>query len=34
MTTLVIEIWCKGTPLDATICRESLNNNMHYNNDV
>jgi len=34
MTTLVVEIWCKGTPLDATIYNGALHNNIHDNNDV
>ena len=33
MTTLVVEEWCKGTPLDTTIYREALHNNIHYNYD-
>ena len=28
MTTLVVEEWCKGTPLDTTIDREALHNNI------
>ena len=34
MITLVFEIWCKGTPFDVTIYRESLHNNIHCNNNV
>ena len=34
MTTLVIEIWCKGTPLDATTYREALYMNINDNNEV
>ena len=34
MTTLVVEEWCKGNPLDTTIYREALHNNIHCNNQV
>ena len=34
MATLVVEEWCKGTPLDTTIYRDALNNNIHDNNNV
>ena len=34
MTALVVEEWCKGTPLDTTIYREALHNNIHCNNQV
>jgi len=34
MATLVVEKWCKGTPLDTKIYRETLYNNIHDNNDV
>ena len=34
MAALVIEIWCKGTPLDATILTEALYNNKDDNNNV
>ena len=34
MTTLVMEEWCKGTPLDTTIYREASYNNIDDNNDV
>ena len=34
MTTLVMEEWCKGTPLDTTIYEVTLYNNIHDNNDV
>ena len=34
MVTLVMEEWCKGTPLDTTIYREALYNNIDDNNDV
>ena len=34
MATLVVEICCKGTPFDVTIYKESLHNNIHYNNNV
>ena len=34
MVTLVMEEWCKGTPLDATIYREALYNNIHCDNNV
>ena len=34
MATLVVEEWWKGTPLDATIYREALHNNIHCNKGV
>jgi len=34
MATLVVEEWCKGTPLDTTIYREALHNNIHHNKGV
>ena len=34
MATLVMEERCKGTPLDATIYREALHNNINDNYDV
>ena len=34
MTTLVVKLWCKGTPLDTTIYTEALYNNIHDNNWV
>jgi len=33
MATLVVEEWCKGTPLDTIIYRKVLHNNIHYNCD-
>ena len=33
MATLVVEEWCKGTPLDTTIYRDTLYSNIHYNCD-
>ena len=34
MSTLVMEEWCKGTPLDTTTLTEALHNNIHRINDV
>ena len=34
MATLVVEEWCKGTPLDTTIYREALYNNKHGDGKV
>ena len=34
MTTLVVEEWCKGTPLDTTTSKGTLYNNIHCDNDV
>ena len=34
MSTLVVVEWCKGTPLDTTIYREALHNNINDNYDV
>ena len=34
MSTLVMEEWCKGTPLDATIYRDTLYNNKDDNNGL
>ena len=34
MSTLVMEEWCKGTPLDATITTDTLYNNKDDNNGV
>ena len=34
MTTLVLNNWCKGTPLDATTLSEARNNNIDDNNEV
>ena len=34
MTTLVMEEWWKGTPLDTTTPKGTLYNNIHCDNDV
>ena len=34
VTTLMVEKWCKGTPLDTTISTEALYNNIHCNYDL
>ena len=34
MTTLVVEKWCKGTPLDTTTFTETQHNNIDDNNEV
>jgi len=34
MVTLVVEKWCKGTPLNITILSEARHNNIHDNNDA
>ena len=34
MTTLVVEEWCKGTPLDTTTSKVTLHNNINGDGKV